>query len=178
VILPPDADALSPLLGRCDDSKVLTAKQRETVYGEIARLAVAVGVGRCEARDIDAWGIAPATRRAMALALAALACPPDFLLLDFLTLPEPPCPQRGIAHGDALSLSIAAASVVAKVTRDRWMREQEAAHPGYGFMQHKGYATLAHRTAIGRLGPCALHRMSFAPLNGEAMLFDEEEADE
>ena len=77
------------------------------------------------------------------------------MLLDFLTLPELACSQRGIPHGDALSLSIAAASIVAKVTRDRWMCEQEDAYPGYGFSQHKGYATELHRDAIGRLGPCA-----------------------
>jgi ribonuclease HII len=169
VILPPDPAALAPLLGRCDDSKALTARQREAIYDEILRLAVAVGVGRCEACDIDAWGIAPATRRAMSLALAALACPPDYLLLDYLTLPDLPHPQRGIPHGDALCLSIAAASVVAKVTRDRWMRQQGPLYPGYGLAQHKGYATAAHRAAIAQLGPCALHRMSFAPLNGESL---------
>jgi ribonuclease HII len=177
VILPPDPAALAPLLGRCDDSKALTAKQREALYGEILAVAVAMGVGRCEACDIDAWGIAPATRRAMALALETLAVSgraPDYLLFDFLTLPDVTCPQRGIPHGDALSLSIAAASIVAKVTRDRWMREQEAAFPGYGLAQHKGYATAEHREAIARLGPCALHRMSFAPLSSVATLFDEE----
>jgi ribonuclease HII len=173
VILPPDPHALAALLGRCDDSKALTAKQREALYDEILAVALAAAVGRCEACDIDAWGIAPATRQAMADALADLACRPDYLLLDYLTLPDPPCPQRGIPHGDARSLSIAAASIIAKVTRDRWMREQEAAFPGYGLAQHKGYATLAHREAIVRLGPCALHRMSFAPLNGEATLFDD-----
>jgi ribonuclease HII len=173
VILPPDPQALAPLLGRCDDSKALTAKQREALYDEILAVALAAAVGRCEACDIDAWGIAPATRQAMAHALAGLACRPDFLLLDYLTLAEAPCPQRGIPHGDALSLSIAAASIIAKVTRDRWMRAQETAFPGYGLAQHKGYATLAHREAIVRLGPCAIHRMSFAPLNGAATLFDE-----
>jgi ribonuclease HII len=176
VILPPDLLAVSPLVGRVDDSKMLTPKQREALCGEIASVAIAVGVGRCEACDIDAWGIVPATRQAMARALAALACPPDFLLLDFMTLPDPRCPQRGIPHGDALSLSIAAASIVAKVTRDRWMREQEASYPGYGFTQHKGYATAAHREAISRLGPCAIHRMSFAPLSGEEPALFEEEA--
>ncbi len=106
VILPPDAGALGSLLGRCDDSKALTAKQRETLYGEILAVAVGVGVGRCEACDIDAWGIAPATRRAMALALDALAasgCAPDYLLLDFLTLPDLTCPQRGIPARSAAS---------------------------------------------------------------------------
>lgn len=177
VILPPDPTALTSLLGRVDDSKQLTARQRTAVLDDILAVALAVGVGRCEACDIDAWGIAPATRTAMRLALASLACPPDYVLLDFLTLPDLACRQAGIPHGDALSLSIAAASIVAKVTRDRWMCEQEAAFPGYGFSQHKGYATEYHRAAIGRLGACSLHRMTFAPLSGKATLPDEEAAE-
>ena len=162
VILPPDTAALGRLLGRVDDSKRLTPRQREMLYGEITGLALAVGVGRCEAPDIDRWGIAPATRRAMSLALAALRVPPDYVLLDFVTLPDLVCAQKGIPHGDALSLSIAAASIIAKVTRDHWMVEQEGAYPGYGFDRHKGYGTTFHRESLERLGPCALHRMSFA----------------
>ena len=178
VILPPNSEAVAPLIGRVDDSKQLTARQREALFDEIAGTALAVGVGRCEARDVDAWGIVPATRQAMLLALASLACPPDYVLLDFLTLPELTCNQRGIPHGDALSLSIAAASIVAKVTRDRWMCEQDDAYPGYGFRQHKGYATEHHRDAIVRLGPCSLHRMSFAPIAaGQSALFEGEAAD-
>lgn len=175
VILPPNPDAVAPLLGRVDDSKQLTARQREAVFGDIVGTALAVGVGRCEACDIDAWGIVPATRQAMVLALSALACRPDYVLLDFLTLPDLACRQRGIPHGDALSLSIAAASIVAKVTRDHWMCDQEDQFPGYGFSQHKGYATEFHRDAIGRLGGCSLHRMSFAPFaTGEPALFGDE----
>jgi len=89
---------------------------------------------------------------------------PDFVLLDYLTLPDLPLLQRGVPHGDALSLSIAAASIIAKVTRDRWMAEQEANYPGYGFARHKGYGTAEHCAALARLGPCALHRLSFAPV--------------
>ncbi|MGE5602884.1 MAG: ribonuclease HII [Nitrososphaerales archaeon] len=182
VILPPHTDAVAPLLGRVDDSKQLTSRQREALFDDIVRTALAVGVGRCEACDIDAWGIVPATRRAMMLALAALPSPPDYVLLDFLTLPDLICSQRGIPHGDALSLSIAAASVVAKVTRDRWMCEQERDFPGYGFSRHKGYATELHRDAIGRMGACSLHRMSFAPLAAgpdaaDLALFDDEAMD-
>ncbi len=165
VVLPPDVSRLAPLLGRVDDSKRLTPAARAELYEPILECALAAGVGRVEAADIDSIGIAPATREAMRLALTALAVPPDYLLLDFLTLPDLTCPQRGVPHGDALCLAIAAASVIAKVTRDRWMTEQDALYPGYGFAQHKGYGTAGHRGAIARLGPCALHRMSFAPLS-------------
>ena len=164
VILPPDPETLAPLVGRVDDSKRLTPRQREMLYGEVTARALAVGVGRCEAIDIDRLGIVPATRCAMTLALAALSVPVDYVLLDFLTLPGVSWPQRGIPHGDALSLSIAAASIIAKVTRDRWMCEQAGTYPGYGFEKHKGYGTAHHRAALERLGPCDQHRMSFAPL--------------
>jgi len=165
VVLPPDISRLAPLLGRVDDSKRLTPTARAELYEPILACALAAGVGRVEAVDIDRIGIAPATREAMRRALAALAVPPDYILLDYLTLPDMTCPQRGVPHGDALCLAIAAASVIAKVTRDRWMTEQDAVYPGYDFAQHKGYGTAGHRGAIARLGPCALHRMSFAPLS-------------
>jgi len=164
VVLPPDVTRLAPLLGRVDDSKRLTPAARAELCEPILANTLAVGVGRVEAVDIDRIGIAPATREAMRRALAALVIPPDYILLDYLTLPDLTCPQRGVPHGDALCLAIAAASVIAKVTRDRWMAEQDAFYPGYGFARHKGYGTAGHRDAIARLGPCALHRMSFAPL--------------
>jgi len=164
VILPADPDTLAPLLGKVDDSKRLTPRQREQLFGAIQQLALAVGVGRVAASEIDCIGIAAATRQAMTQALDALASRPDFVLLDFLTLPELSLPQCGVPHGDALSLSIAAASIIAKVTRDRWMVEQAAIYPGYGFARHKGYGTAEHHAALVRLGPCALHRMSFAPV--------------
>jgi Holliday junction resolvase-like predicted endonuclease len=100
----------------------------------------------------------------MVQAIRALALVPDFLLLDYLTLPNLPQPQRGVPHGDSLSLSIAAASIIAKVTRDRWMIAQDVAHAGYGFARHKGYGTAEHLAALGRLGPCTLHRLSFRPV--------------
>jgi ribonuclease HII len=164
VVLPPDISRLAPLLGRVDDSKRLTPAAREALCEPILSCALAVGVGRVEAADIDRIGIAPATRLAMREALTGLAVPPDYILLDYLTLPDVTCPQRGVLHGDALCLAVAAASVIAKVTRDRWMAEQDVLYPGYGFAQHKGYGTAGHKDAIARLGPCALHRMSFAPL--------------
>lgn len=161
VILPPDAVALAPLLGQVDDSKRLTPAARERVLALIQQHALALGVGSMPAGEIDRVGIAPATRAAMLAALAALAVAPDFVLVDYLTLPGLAWPQRGIPHGDALSLSIAAASIVAKVTRDRWMAAQDAAFPGYGFACHKGYGTVAHQAALARLGPSPLHRLSF-----------------
>jgi ribonuclease HII len=164
VILPAEPDALVPLLGRVDDSKRLTACQRGRLFDPIQQFALATGVGRVEAGVIDRVGIAAATKQAMRQALAALAVQPDFVLLDFVTLPDLPLPQRGVPHGDALSLSIAAASILAKVTRDRWMMEQEAVYPGYGFARHKGYGTAEHHAALLRLGICPLHRLSFAPV--------------
>jgi ribonuclease HII len=174
VILHPDPDALAPLLGQVDDSKRLAPCQRERLFNPIHQLALATGVGRVEASGIDRVGIAAATRQAMRQALAALAVQPDFVLLDYLTLPDLPLPQRGVPHGDALSLSIAAASIVAKVTRDRWMTEQEKVYPGYGFARHKGYGTAEHHAALVRLGPCELHRLSFAPVAASRARSDQE----
>lgn len=164
VVLPPEPDAHAPLLGRVDDSKRLTAAQRERLFDVIHRHALAVGVGSMSAAEIDRAGIGPANRRALAAALAALAQPPDFVLLDFFTLPDLPVSQRGVPHGDAISLSIAAASVIAKVSRDRWIAAQDAVYPGYGFARHKGYGTRQHQAALAQLGPCPLHRGSFAPV--------------
>jgi ribonuclease HII len=164
VLLPPDPAALACLLGRVDDSKRLTPLVREELFHPIAACALAVGVGFVDAGEIDRVGIAPATRLAMLQALDSLAARPDFVLIDYLTLPGLPCAQRGVAHGDAISLSIAAASIVAKVSRDRWMARQERTYPGYGFSRHKGYGTRGHQEALSRFGACALHRMSFAPL--------------
>jgi ribonuclease HII len=174
VILPPRPQALVGLLGAVDDSKRLSPARREALVESIRACALATGVGSVPSEEIDRIGIVPATKLAMCQALDQLSMAPDFLLLDFLTLPTVNCPQRGLPHGDALSLSIAAASIIAKVARDRWMAEQEAHFPGYGFAQHKGYGVAGHRAALDRLGPCPLHRRSFAPLRtalpGEALL--------
>lgn len=164
VILPPDPVALAPLLGRVDDSKRLSPGARERLYDLIRAHALGVGVGSVPAVEIDRIGIVPATQAAMKQAVEALASPPDFLLVDYLTLPGVPWPQRGLPHGDALSLSIAAASIIAKVTRDRLMITFDTACPGYGFAQHKGYGTAGHRAALERLGPSPLHRLSFQPV--------------
>jgi ribonuclease HII len=164
VILPADVEALGALLGTVDDSKRLTPSARERALDRIRTAALAVGVGFGDVEEIEATGILPATKAAMIRALASLARQPDFVLLDYLTLGELPCPQRGVTHGDAVSLSIAAASIVAKVTRDRWMADQDALHPGYGFGRHKGYGTPQHQAALQRLGLCLLHRRNFRPV--------------
>jgi len=125
---------------------------------------LAVGVGIVPPEKIDEIGIVPATRQAMGLAIAQLDLPPDFLLVDYLSLPELSTSQKSITHGDALSLSIAAASIVAKVTRDRLMVELGARYSGYGFARHKGYGTPQHRESLARLDPSPIHRLSFAPM--------------
>ncbi len=164
VILPPDPVALAPLLGQVNDSKRLSPVVRARVFDLVCQHALAVGVGRVEASVIDRIGILPATQQAMLDALADLSRPCDFVLLDYLTLPALDLPQRGLPHGDAISLSIAAASIIAKVTRDRWMSEFDGVYPGYGFAAHKGYGVPAHAAALARLGPCPLHRLSFRPV--------------
>lgn len=164
VILPQDAHSLAPMLGRVDDSKRLGAATRARLFDVIRCGARADGVGFGQVEEIDSLGIAEATRLAMARAIEALAICPDFVLLDYVTLPRLRCPQRGIPHGDALSLSIAAASIIAKVTRDRFMVELDARCATYGFAAHKGYGTAAHRAALGRAGPSPFHRLTFRPV--------------
>ena len=145
------------------DSKLLTAARRE----ELARLlrAGAVGAtGLASNQEIDALGLVEATRQAMLRALAALPMRPDLLLIDAVVLPDGVGLQRAIIHGDTLSVSIAAASVLAKVERDRLMDEYDAVYPDYGFGHNRGYCTAGHQRALERLGPCAIHRRSFAPV--------------
>jgi len=169
VILPPltaeDQERLAPLLSRIRDSKMLTPKERERLVPEIREIAVAVATASVEADELDAIGVAAANRLAMERAVLALPCYPDALLIDATTL-DLGLPQVGLINGDARCLSIAAASIVAKVTRDRLMTELDAAHPHYGFAAHKGYATAAHFAALEQFGPCTLHRRSFAPVAG------------
>jgi ribonuclease HII len=164
VVLPPERNDLDSLLGGVRDSKVLTARQREALFPLIHQAALGVGVGMASARFIDRWGIVPATRQAMAMAVRNLPLKPHCLLIDALKLPDVQLPQRALIDGDAYVLSIAAASIVAKVFRDRLMVALGTRYGDYGFAAHKGYGTAAHRTALQRLGPCPEHRMSFAPL--------------
>lgn len=147
-----------------NDSKQLSEARREALFEELHAGEHAVGCAVIEAAEIDQMGIQQANYAAMARALSALSPPPDYALVDGFQVPGLAVPQLRLVKGDARSLSIAAASIVAKVTRDRLMRAHAAAYPGYGFDQHKGYGTAAHLDALARLGPCPLHRRSFAPL--------------
>lgn len=151
-------------LAGVDDSKQLTAAMRARSYDQVYAAALGVGIGIVPAYIIDAFGIVPATRLAMLVALLQLPFLPDALLIDALRLPELALRQEALVRGDARSLTIAAASIVAKVTRDRLMCTAHRAYPVYGFATHKGYGTVAHRRALARYGPCPLHRRSFAPL--------------
>jgi ribonuclease HII len=145
------------------DSKQLTRDERENLDRRIRRMALAVSVAEIDAETIDRVNIYQATRIAMLAAVHGLTLAPDHLLIDAMRL-DHPCAQTRLFYGDALSLSIAAASVVAKVHRDRLMRELDLAHPGYGLASHKGYGTPEHRRLLAALGPCPLHRRSFAPV--------------
>jgi ribonuclease HII len=154
------------LLSGLTDSKQLSRRQRELFFDRLmdAGDAVAVGVGVAEAPEIDALNILRATHAAMARALNALPVLPDVALVDGLPVGGLPCPSEAIVRGDACSLLIAAASIVAKVTRDARMRELDDEYPAYGFARNKGYGTRAHVEALYREGPCPEHRHTFAPV--------------
>ena len=156
VILPKD----QPIL-YLNDSKKLSEKKREELYDVILKQAVAVGIGMASPERIDEINILQATYEAMRMAIEELAIKPDILLNDAVTIPEVDIPQVPIIKGDAKSVSIAAASIVAKVTRDRLMREYDSVYPGYDFASNKGYGTKAHIEGLKRLGPSAIHRRSF-----------------
>ena len=145
-------------------SKQLTERKREELYPLIRQQALAVGVGVSRAGEIDRLNILAATKLACCRALASLSLRPDFLLLDALRLPMIPLPQREIIKGDQLSLSIAAASIIAKVTRDRIMDTYHQRFPDYQFHIHKGYPTPDHLSRLQQFGPCEGHRRSFKPV--------------
>lgn len=147
------------------DSKVLTAARREVLDARIRERAIAYSVVTIDVADIDRINIFHATMLGMSRAVAALAPAPSLALIDGNHLPkELPCAARAIVDGDAKERAISAASILAKVARDKLMCELDVAHPGYGFAQHKGYSTPEHLEALQRLGPCPLHRRSFAPV--------------
>jgi ribonuclease HII len=164
VVLPPDLSGSEPWLGLVNDSKRLSAAQRERALEFIHRHSLAVGVGQADHREIDETGIVPATIKAMLQAVAKLPVPPDHLLLDFIPIKTCPHPYQAIVRGDSISYSIAAASIVAKVTRDRLMQQADPDFPGYCFARHKGYPTVEHLARLQALGPCPIHRRSFAPV--------------
>jgi ribonuclease HII len=151
-----------------NDSKQLTEAQREELFETLHAGDHAIGVCVVSAEEIDRTGIQAANYAAMARAAARIKPEPDYLLVDGFQLPGVAQPQVRIVKGDARSLSIAAASIVAKVTRDRIMAELDDHYPGYAFARHKGYATRVHLEAIARLGPCPAHRKSFAPFSRPA----------
>jgi|DewCreStandDraft_2_1066082.scaffolds.fasta_scaffold14679_1 ribonuclease HII len=164
VLFPTDLLAAPDPLPGVADSKLLAPDQRLALAEEILARVVAVGLGQATAAEIDCWGLGVASRWAMVRALRALPVPPDYLLVDYFTLPDCPCPQEGVVDGDARCFTIAAASIVAKVVRDRLCSLLDALYPGYGFAIHKGYGTPEHRAALARLGPSPVHRRSFAPV--------------
>ena len=164
VILPLDDPGLSEKLRGVTDSKLCTPRQREAYYEVICEVAVAWAVALVPAWCIDEIGIVPSTRQAMAQAIADLDPAPEALLIDALRLPQIALPQRALPKGDLKSLSIAAASILAKVTRDRVMVAMNSDYPDYGFARHKGYGTPEHLLALQCRGPLEVHRWTFAPV--------------
>ncbi len=159
------------------DSKLLPPERREELYHVIQERALAVGIGVVDHETIDRINILQATRRAMAEALGALAVAPELVITDFVALAGLPCPQRNLVAGDRRSASVAAASIIAKVTRDRLMVAADARFPEYGFARHKGYATAEHLAALDRHGPCPIHRRTFSGVWRQGELFVLEEDD-
>lgn len=157
-------DEQAAKLSMLRDSKLLTAAVREKLIDVIRATACATGVGIVSAALVDVIGLGPANRLAMTRAVRDLGTRPDFLLVDAFKIHSLRIPQRPIIRGDATCMSIAAASIVAKVTRDRIMHEQDQAFPGYGFTKHKGYGTRSHVDSLLRLGVSSIHRRSYAPI--------------
>ena len=153
----------------------LLREERQRLCGVMGEGAVGVGVGIVDHLTIDRINILQATRLAMGQALGALGVEPELVLTDFVTVPGLRCPQRNLVEGDRRSASVAAASIIAKVTRDRIMEEADREYPVYGFGRHKGYGTPEHRMALEQHGPCALHRRTFAGIWNQMALFSRSE---
>jgi len=159
------AVVLASPIDEANDSKKLTARRREKLFTSIMDGTHDVGISIIEADEVDALGIQTANYAAMSQAAQDLDKAPELVLIDGFSVPGCPYPQKKIIKGDQRSMSIAAASIVAKVTRDRLMEEWDLKFPEYGFAKHKGYGTKAHMEALEKYGPCPIHRRSFAPLS-------------
>jgi ribonuclease HII len=159
VILPPYV-----FLPKLNDSKLVSEKDRNLLYQKINSLAVAVGIGEVSVELIDRHNILEATKIAMKMAIENLGVTPDFLLIDAVKLTDSIIPQKNIIKGDRISASIAAASIIAKVYRDKLMQGLHEQYPLYGFDRHKGYGTKDHLEALAKYGPCPYHRKSFSPV--------------
>lgn len=166
VIIPSHIDA--PWLDQVRDSKQLSPPRREYLFHNIQKTAISVGIGIVPAETIDTVGIIKATRLAMKLAIDQLSPSPESLLIDYMFLPDVPLPQKGITNGDRLCFSIACASIIAKVARDRLMIQLDRVYPGYGLANHKGYGTREHLSYLCQLGPSHIHRQSFKPIKDAA----------
>jgi ribonuclease HII len=158
------------------DSKKLTEKARKEFDCAIRALALAWAIAAVDVETIDSINIRNASLLAMRLAVEQLTLAPDYLLIDGIDTIDWPCPQQPVIQGDATSLSIAAASVLAKVHRDRLLVELDAVYPGYGLARHKGYCSAEHLAALRRLGPTPLHRRSFSPVAQTTLQFESEDA--
>lgn len=159
VILPLDSR-----IGLVRDSKTLSPGQRERVAALIRERALAWAVGSATPQEVDALNIRRAGALAMRRAVEALSTAPQFVIVDAFHIPGLPMPQKAVVRGDLLVKSVAAASIVAKVVRDAEMERLDREHPGYGFAAHKGYGTNEHQDALAKLGPCPIHRLSYAPV--------------
>jgi len=162
VILPCHID--TPWLKQVRDSKQLTPARRQLLSEYIHEIATSIGIGIASHEFIDTQGLTKARRLAMKTAIDQLSPPPESLLIDYLSLPNVPLPQKGIKNGDSLCVSIACASIMAKVYRDRMMTDLDRAYPGYGLAKHKGYGTKKHLSCLRRLGLSPIHRQSFKPV--------------
>lgn len=147
-----------------NDSKKLSRSERCRLFDEIRKTATAYGIASASHEEIDALNILEATKLAFMRAFQALKPIPDFVLLDYIKLPLLNVPSESFAKGDSLSVSIAAASILAKEARDRYMEEIDSRYPGYGFASHKGYGTAIHLNALAKMGPCSIHRKTFKPV--------------
>jgi ribonuclease HII len=164
VILPVHDPHLRDRLSGVRDSKLCTPRQREELYDRVCQVALAWTASLVPASRVDEIGIVSATREAMCAAAEHLDPSPEVLLIDALMLPSLVVPQRALIKGDLQCLSVASASIIAKVTRDRAMVAMNDAHPGYGFASHKGYGTPQHRAALEQFGPALVHRWYYAPV--------------